>query len=85
VYSRALQRIEAKGKGILLLHDIQARTVEALPALLHELKRRGYQIAHVAPATSDRPKTATMPSQWIAAHQSKNGNQVQSHSVDQLL
>jgi peptidoglycan-N-acetylglucosamine deacetylase len=69
VYSRALQRIEAKGKGILLLHDIQAKTVEALPALLHELKRRGYHIAHVVPATPDRPKTATMPSQWIAAHQ----------------
>jgi peptidoglycan/xylan/chitin deacetylase (PgdA/CDA1 family) len=60
VYSRALQRIEAKGKGILLLHDIQAKTVEALPALLHELKRRGYHIAHVVPATPDRPKTATM-------------------------
>ena len=65
VYSRALQRIEANGKGILLLHDIQARTVEALPALLHELKRRGYHIVHVVPATPDRPKTATAPSQWI--------------------
>jgi peptidoglycan/xylan/chitin deacetylase (PgdA/CDA1 family) len=65
VYSRALQRIEANGKGILLLHDIQAKTVEALPALLHELKRRGYHIVHVVPATPDRPKTATAPSQWI--------------------
>jgi peptidoglycan-N-acetylglucosamine deacetylase len=65
VYSRALQRIEANGKGILLLHDIQAKTVEALPALLHELKRRGYHIVHVVPATPDQPKTATLPSQWI--------------------
>jgi len=65
VYSRALQRVEANGKGILLLHDIQARTVEALPALLHELKRRGYHIVHVVPATPDQPKTATAPSQWI--------------------
>jgi peptidoglycan-N-acetylglucosamine deacetylase len=64
VYARALRRIEANGKGILLLHDIQARTVEALPALLHELKRRGYHIVHVVPATPDRPKTATAPSQW---------------------
>jgi peptidoglycan/xylan/chitin deacetylase (PgdA/CDA1 family) len=69
VYSRALQRIEANGKGILLLHDIQARTVEALPALLHELKRRGYRIVHAVPATPDRPKTATEPSQWtVHAH-----------------
>jgi hypothetical protein len=64
VYTRALQRIEANGKGILLLHDIQARTVEALPELLHELKRRGYHIVHVLPATPERPKTATEPSQW---------------------
>jgi len=72
VYGRALRRIEAKGKGILLLHDIQARTVEALPALLHELNRRGYHIVHVVPATPDQPKTATAPTEWIVhmhAHQ----------------
>ena len=65
VYTRALQRIEANGKGILLLHDIQAKTVEALPDLLHELKRRGYHIVHVLPATPERPKTTTEPSEWI--------------------
>ena len=69
VYTRALQRIEANGKGILLLHDIQAKTVEALPDLLHELKRRGYHIVHVTPATPERPKTVTEPSQWtVHAH-----------------
>ena len=53
VYARALQRIEANHKGILLLHDIQQRTVEALPYLLKELKRRGYRIVQVVPATPD--------------------------------
>ena len=65
VYSRALQRIEADHKGILLLHDIQAKTVEALPHLLRELKRRGYRVVHVVPAEPDRPKTATDPGQWV--------------------
>lgn len=65
VYSRALQRIEADHKGILLLHDIQTKTVEALPYLLRELKRRGYRVVHVVPATPDRPKTATDPRQWV--------------------
>jgi peptidoglycan/xylan/chitin deacetylase (PgdA/CDA1 family) len=65
VYWRALQRIEANHKGILLLHDIQARTVEALPYLLRELKRRGYRVVHVVPAAADRPKTATDPRQWV--------------------
>jgi peptidoglycan/xylan/chitin deacetylase (PgdA/CDA1 family) len=64
VYSRALQRIEAAHKGILLLHDIQPRTVEALPYLLRELKRRGYKIVQVVPATSDQPKTVTDPGLW---------------------
>jgi peptidoglycan-N-acetylglucosamine deacetylase len=46
----ALSGIEKKGKGILLLHDIQARTAMALPRLLKELKLRGYHIVHVIPA-----------------------------------
>jgi peptidoglycan/xylan/chitin deacetylase (PgdA/CDA1 family) len=64
VYDLAMKRLEAKGKGILLLHDIQARTVAALPRILHELKVRGYRIVHVVPATPERPKTPTEPQQW---------------------
>jgi peptidoglycan/xylan/chitin deacetylase (PgdA/CDA1 family) len=64
VYDLAIQRLEAKGKGILLLHDIQPRTVAALPRILHELKTRGYRIVHVVPATPDRPATPTEPAQW---------------------
>jgi peptidoglycan-N-acetylglucosamine deacetylase len=65
VYDLAISRIEAKGKGILLLHDIQARTVAALPRILSELKARGYHIVHVVPATPDRPATPTEPQQWL--------------------
>jgi peptidoglycan/xylan/chitin deacetylase (PgdA/CDA1 family) len=64
VYELAMQRLEKKGKGILLLHDIQARTVVALPRILRELKARGYRIVHVVPATPDRPATPTEPQQW---------------------
>lgn len=60
----ALSRLEAKGRGILLLHDIQARTEGALPVILKELKARGYRIVHVVPATPSRPKTPTAPWQW---------------------
>lgn len=65
VVNYALSRLEAKGKGVLLLHDIQARTQAALPVILRELKARGYRIVHVVPATSERPKTVTDPAQWI--------------------
>lgn len=64
VYDLAIQRLEAKRKGILLLHDIQPRTVAALPRILSELKARGYRIVHVVPATPERPATPTEPQQW---------------------
>jgi peptidoglycan-N-acetylglucosamine deacetylase len=64
VYDLAMKRLEEKGRGILLLHDIQARTVAALPKILHELKARGYRIVHVVPATPERPATVTEPQEW---------------------
>jgi len=72
VYDLAIQRIEAKGKGILLLHDIQARTVAALPRILATLKERGYHIVHVVPATPDRPATPTEPQEWLLHPNSEN-------------
>ena len=59
-------RLEARGKGILLLHDIHPRTVLALPEILNEFKSRGYKIVHVVLAATDRPKTATSAQQWLA-------------------
>ena len=65
VARRAISRIEVRGKGILLLHDIHQRIVLALPEILNELKSRGYKIVHVVPAAADRPKTATSAQQWV--------------------
>jgi peptidoglycan/xylan/chitin deacetylase (PgdA/CDA1 family) len=72
VYELAIQRIEARHRGILLLHDIQARTVAALPKILRELKARGYRIVHVVPATPDRPATPTEPQDWLLRPPSEN-------------
>jgi peptidoglycan-N-acetylglucosamine deacetylase len=68
VVRRALERLEAKGKGILLLHDIQPATALGLPDLLRELKARGYRVVHVVPASANRPRTATTPEQWVVRH-----------------
>ena len=46
----AMKRLEARGKGILLLHDIHPATVAALPGLLKELKDKGFRIVQVVPA-----------------------------------
>jgi peptidoglycan/xylan/chitin deacetylase (PgdA/CDA1 family) len=49
VTRRALARLDERGKGVLLLHDIQPATALALPELLRELKARGYRIVQVVP------------------------------------
>jgi peptidoglycan/xylan/chitin deacetylase (PgdA/CDA1 family) len=55
IVQRAVQRLEAKGRGILLLHDIHPATTMALPTLLKELKARGFHVVQVV-AAGDRPK-----------------------------
>jgi peptidoglycan/xylan/chitin deacetylase (PgdA/CDA1 family) len=53
VVERVLARLDSRGKGIVLLHDIQPRTVAILPELLRRLKAKGYRIVHVVPAAGD--------------------------------
>ena len=47
---QVLGRIEERGSGILLLHDIHAHTAAMVPALLSELKARGWKVVHIVPA-----------------------------------
>jgi peptidoglycan/xylan/chitin deacetylase (PgdA/CDA1 family) len=68
IVRRALTRLEAKGKGILLLHDIQPATALGLPELLAELKARGYRVVHVVPSSAGLPATITTADQWLVRH-----------------
>src|SRR6187399_2317982 len=65
VARRAVQRLEYKGKGILLLHDIHQRTVDALPLILKELKERGFRVVHVVPANAERAPSITTAEAWL--------------------
>jgi peptidoglycan/xylan/chitin deacetylase (PgdA/CDA1 family) len=50
-----MAKLDKKGKGILLLHDIQPVTAKAMPQLLAAMKASGYKIVHVkakAPAAT---------------------------------
>lgn len=49
VAARTLSRLEARGSGIILFHDIHQRTVEMLPAFLDQLARRGYKVVRLVP------------------------------------
>jgi peptidoglycan/xylan/chitin deacetylase (PgdA/CDA1 family) len=39
--------LDKRGKGIVLMHDIQPHTAKALPGLLKELKAKGYKVVQL--------------------------------------
>jgi peptidoglycan/xylan/chitin deacetylase (PgdA/CDA1 family) len=67
IIAAAVQRLEARGKGVLLLHDIHPVTVAALPGLLKELKDKGFHIVQVVPAGSYVIAMANKPKARIVA------------------
>ena len=66
VVALAMKRLEAKGKGMLLLHDIHPRTAEALPELLKQLKEHGFHIVQVVPTSGTAPAIAARSSYTVA-------------------
>jgi len=47
VVKSVLTKLEKHGKGIILMHDFQHATAEALPELLVQLKANGYRVVHM--------------------------------------
>jgi hypothetical protein len=54
--------LEKRGKGIILMHDIQPHTAAAMPDLLKELKAKGYKIVQL---------TAKAPVQTLPEYDAK--------------
>ncbi len=49
ILRRVMRRLNQRGRGIILLHDIKNKTAKMLPALLRRLKKDGYKIVHIVP------------------------------------
>jgi peptidoglycan/xylan/chitin deacetylase (PgdA/CDA1 family) len=47
VANRTIDRVKRNGSGIILFHDIHARTVAALPGFLQDLKAAGFKVVHL--------------------------------------
>ena len=47
VINTIMSKLKKFGKGIVLMHDFQHVTAEALPELLNQLKANGYKIVHM--------------------------------------
>ena len=49
VIKSVMTKLEKRGKGIVLMHDFQHATAEAMPELLRQLKAAGFKIVHMVP------------------------------------
>ena len=59
IIETVMTKVDKLGKGIILMHDFQKHTAEALPALLRKLKAGGYKVVQMKAKT---------PVQTIAAY-----------------
>ncbi|QDY99783.1 polysaccharide deacetylase family protein [Nitratireductor mangrovi] len=53
IRARTMARLAGQRSGIILLHDIHARTATMLPGLLADLKAGGYKVVHLVPGSRD--------------------------------
>ena len=56
VIKSVMTKLDKKGKGIVLMHDFQRGTSEALPELLKRLKDGGYKVVQIVGKTPTEPK-----------------------------
>jgi len=68
-----LERVEHLKGGIILFHDIKAATARALPAILTELKARGYKVVHMK---------AKEPAAPLAAYEKELGPALAKSVID---
>lgn len=52
IIETVMTRLDKLGKGIILMHDFQKHTGEALPALLARLKAGGYKVVQITARTT---------------------------------
>ena len=52
IVKSVMTKLEKRGKGIVLMHDFQLHTGEALPEILRQLKAGGYKVVHMKPKES---------------------------------
>ena len=55
VIKSVMTKLDKRGKGIILMHDFQHATSEALPELLKQLKQGGYKVVQITGKTPVEP------------------------------
>src|SRR6202162_1238028 len=57
IINTVMTKLDKQGKGIILMHDFQKHTAEAMPTLLRRLKAGGYKVVQMKAKT----QVATLP------------------------
>jgi peptidoglycan-N-acetylglucosamine deacetylase len=52
IINTVMTKLDKQGKGIILMHDFQKHTAEAMPTLLNRLKAGGYKVVQMKARTS---------------------------------
>ena len=62
-----MSKLKKQGKGIILMHDFQRGTAQALPQILADLKAAGFKVVHLRPKSvaETLPEYDAMMSQEI--------------------
>jgi peptidoglycan/xylan/chitin deacetylase (PgdA/CDA1 family) len=55
VIQSVMNKLQKHGKGIILMHDFQHATADAVPELLNQLKANGYKVVHMVAKTPLQP------------------------------
>jgi peptidoglycan/xylan/chitin deacetylase (PgdA/CDA1 family) len=55
VIQSVMTKLKKAGKGMVLMHDFQRQTAEAMPELLRQLKANGFVIVHMVPRAPVEP------------------------------
>lgn len=65
-----LRQLKKRGRGIILMHDIQTSTARGIRGLLDELKKGGYKVVHLVPKATYRTRPE-YDAKAVAMHGSK--------------
>lgn len=61
VVQETLTQLDQRGRGIVLFHDVHARTIELLPTFLTSLYKKGYKIVLLQPTNSELKNSSKIP------------------------
>ena len=80
VIRTVMARVEHRGKGIILLHDIHPSTASAIPTILASLKAKGFKIVHLRPKTAVATLVAYQTPPRVHPRAPHSGRVVQAES-----